>query len=74
METDYQLRLLLHAVCKLRENHSGMETVFILHPSFFHPPCCVRTIVVWKLMVLGMVYANPFVLRENHSGMETGFI
>ena len=64
-----QLQYSDRIMCRLRENHSGMET-----PSFPGslplPPGCVRTIVVWKRMT-SKRKALSNLLRENHSGMET---
>jgi len=58
----------------LRENHSGMETIFPLYLFDFISSCCVRTIVVWKQISKPSLLLIPYQLRENHSGMETEFL
>ena len=42
----------------LRENHSGMETYVADFLTSFSGLSCVRTIVVWKQMVLEILTAG----------------
>ena len=56
----------------LRKNHSGMETSKASYRNRCSYSCCVRTIVVWKLINIWIRRILFNVLRKNHSGMETG--
>ena len=70
METAIGLLALDLPIDTLRENHSGMETSI---PALGRSDdrSCVRTIVVWKLLLSPTNNRSLYMLRENHSGMET---